>query len=717
MNSDFFLSFFIFIFSNLLALGNAFVWARALRNFQKRPILGTIFETSTLFFAEIILIETMGGMLGKLSFFSTALAILILFAVTLFYFHKKILADLKQNHVHHSKTDIPWLGMFFFLSVPVVIVILRLFHSTLQIPLDYDSVTYHLPFAVEWLKNGNLWHIFYNPFLGPVGYYPGNFELLLLWLIFPFGKDYFVNFINYPLLILSGLVLYQICKNEGMGKTSTLFAIAMVLSQPIIFILLGSQLVELFIVFGFLMTFYFLREYQKKQRLASIIFMGLAAGLLIGTKFTGILYAGPFLFSACWNLLVYWKKQKKLPAFAKKILLLALTIFITSGFWYIRNWMDIGSPLYPVEIPFITHLPKIQNAQQNPLPFDTSLAVNIKTAEQFNEFLFYFVKRTGGQWLLILLVIGLGLKETITTLLLKKSDKKPYLSLLFIIGSVVYFLLYWFLPYTGDPNVMIHNIRFALPFVIFSFFTVCYLLEKIKTPWFAYGLAAIAAFFYNLNFTYFKSHQNPLFNDFINIDGLFIKEHLGLFIFSLGVLGIIAWFFSILFSSKKLYLKGTSMILVLSITGLYFWQTLPLREELRIQTYIRWHQGDTNSLQWIEAAEWLNHNINKAKIGLTGFTYSYALYGRNFERDIEYININNCGNCKTSNYVKTGRDSRDEANYENWYSNLLTQKIDYIIIDKKTFNDIVEYNWAQNHKDTFKEVHQNNLVSIFSIAH
>ena len=177
--------------------------------------------------------------------------------------------------------------------------------------------------------------------------------------------------------------------------------------------------------------------------------MGLAAGLLIGTKFTGILYAGPFLLVIGWSFIKKFIKSKKPAHFFKKLLCIFLPILMTAGFWYVRNWIDIGTPLYPVEIPFITHLTPMQNSKTDPLLIGTSLAANITTVDQFNEFLFYFIKRTGEQWLLIVVVLTLGTKfsiqETLTFIRQRKKTRRSFpLALPLTIGSILYFLLLYF---------------------------------------------------------------------------------------------------------------------------------------------------------------------------------------------------------------------------------------------------------------------------------
>ena len=231
-----------------------------------------------------------------------------------------------------------------------------------------------------------------------------------------------------------------------------------------------------------------------------------------------------------------------------------------------------------------------------------------------------------------------------------------------------------------------------------------------------YGLAALGAFIYNIIFTYFKNPQNPLFNDFINIDGNLIKSHFGTFLLFLGLLIITAYFLIITLSKKPFMNIGIALIALLFSSNFYFWQSRPLRETLRAQIYARWHQGDTNSLQWIEAAEWLNHNTKNPNVALTGFTYSYPLYGRNYEHNVEYININDCIDCRTSDYRKNGLESRSEQSFQSWLENINKKNIEYLVIDKKTFPNMHEYIWVQNKKEIFEEVYKNNLVSIFHLT-
>jgi len=705
---------FFFLF-NFLALATAFIWTVVLDKFKPVSFSEMAMSTALLFIFEIIFVETVLGIFGLLFYHFVFLFFVVIFLVTFLLFYKNLKVFWKT--LFKKEQEFPWLPFLLLLALPFCVVFLQIFYATLRIPMDYDSVTYHLPIALDWLRTGDLKNIFYSPLVGPVSYYAANHQLLLLYFLMPFREDYIVTLINFPIYFLIAFALYQVCRNFKLSQVASIFAVSLFAGVPIVFILLGSQMVELSLCLTFLFALYFLQQYYLRGRNVDALLFGISGGLLIGIKQTGIIFFGP-LFLAFIVILVIksrgadWKK-----VFLKPFFIAAAFIFVAGCYWYIRNWIDIGYPLYPIQIDLFKNIgaPKAVVSTISSL-FSSSLSQNISDWSKLYEFLFYFFKKMGAQLLIGFFVFLTAPAVTIASLY-KKNFKDQILPIVLILTPALYFLLYWLTPYTGsDMTVLIHNMRFALVFLVTLVIATAYFLEKFNAPKWLYYFLSLGFFVYNFYYNYFKSPLNPLFNDFINLDPNLIKSNFGMFFGFVCLAAMVVITIIIFYGQKQQrWLKIGSVVIMLGIISLYFVYAVPKREELRIQNYPVWHQGDWHSLAWIDAAEWFNHYANNARIGLAGFPYTYPFYGRDLQRFVAYVNVNDCNSCKLSDYFKKNLNFRDHPDYQSWLKNLQANKIDYVVVEPSNENDAFEYGSITQHPETFEQVYSNQSAAIFKV--
>jgi len=74
-------------------------------------------------------------------------------------------------------------------------------------PFEWDSVAYHLPFAVQYLQEGA-----FTPWKSPFWTYPCIYEMLLAWILLLFQGDFGVHLLNVIFLLFMLVTLVAIAE-------------------------------------------------------------------------------------------------------------------------------------------------------------------------------------------------------------------------------------------------------------------------------------------------------------------------------------------------------------------------------------------------------------------------------------------------------------------------------------------------------------------------
>lgn len=206
-------------------------------------------------------------------------------------------------------------------------------------PIYHDGLTYHLSFAVEWLKNGNL-----NPPFQAYGdlappFYPIDSSLLYLWNLIFTRSDFWARFTQAPFLIVIAAAVLSICESLRSriqtGFTATLF----LFTTRILRYAHRDQGNDVILAALLLAAVAFLIEIHRSQSKLAFAGFPLAVSLAIGTKYLAVAYAPPLI---CVYLWLIWRNRS--PVW---LLWAALTLVCLASFSYVRNWIVTGSALFP----------------------------------------------------------------------------------------------------------------------------------------------------------------------------------------------------------------------------------------------------------------------------------------------------------------------------------------------------------------------------------
>ncbi|MEK7572911.1 MAG: hypothetical protein AAB531_00650 [Patescibacteria group bacterium] len=202
-----------------------------------------------------------------------------------------------------------------------------------KIPLEGDSIGWHIPIA-KFVLNGTI----LNPYVTNLPQlYPGASELILA-LFMLAGLP--LNTYNVLAWFLLFLGCFFIARTFGLEKYySILFAIT-VGTQNAILRWLNTQIIDIWLAVFFIFSIILLEK--PKKELSYFLKLGFLLGMLLGTKYTGVLLVLSLV-------IFYYKKIIKVISFSRALIfLIPFSIFGLS--WYIRNFLIFQNPFFPIEI-------------------------------------------------------------------------------------------------------------------------------------------------------------------------------------------------------------------------------------------------------------------------------------------------------------------------------------------------------------------------------
>lgn len=225
--------------------------------------------------------------------------------------------------------------------------------ALLRPPYDWDGLYYHIPVIHEWVLAGRiLWigNMTDVPFLS----YPMGVEACTFFMHHIFRTTRLVNACNlwyWPLAFLAVSVISSRLGARGIWKW---LAGALIIGAPVFI----SQSVSCYIDPGFTSAvmasiaacciFVFHKELSLWYK---AILLGANVGLAAGSKGTGlpfaiVFFAAVIIGALCVHGFRHWKTWRT------RILVGVLVALAVGGYWYMRNAIKTGNPIYPLQLKF-----------------------------------------------------------------------------------------------------------------------------------------------------------------------------------------------------------------------------------------------------------------------------------------------------------------------------------------------------------------------------
>ena len=225
--------------------------------------------------------------------------------------------------------------VFLLISIPAILP-----------PTLWDSISYHLAYAVDWANAGR---IYVDEFLR-FPYYANNFVLIYA-LMFVVKAGYLCHFTTWLCGLLSCLGIYTLIEEEATNQSSqwfrfidnaknTILPLTLALS-PLFLMFVDVGYVDvpigLFILVPVLCTYLILKGNTANYDIDLIFTSAFCVGMKIS------LFLCLPLFVCSLFLVLRWQRKRR-----SRVLVLSVLLILLSAPWYLRNFVLAGDPITPV---------------------------------------------------------------------------------------------------------------------------------------------------------------------------------------------------------------------------------------------------------------------------------------------------------------------------------------------------------------------------------
>jgi|GEM_PF-5509408 len=625
-------------------------WRLACKYFREDPLLGRVLFALFIFLAVLHLIILALGAAGVLNTWSYTGGVL-LFAAAAYYLTRG--KDALQK---------PWQGDLTWFEAVVFVLVAAWFlwfglKGVLFPPTGVDDLEYHLPFAAKALQTGGLLP-FMTPYTGPI-YYPQIIEAGYLWLVLPLHDDFLINLGNMPFHLLLILSARQILVEWGVKRNYAALAMPFLLYAKIVSKQAWVAHVDVALAALFLFACFLLVRYEKQKRGAFLLLFGVAVGILLGTKYSAVGYCG-VLIAAGFALALLLRRGLK-SALYFSLAAMAIMLLV-GGYWYLRNLVLTGTPLYPA-------------------------GLSLFGLEIFPEGAFFFKKNLAQ-----------------TTLLYTFMDR-PY-AVERLADGLITGVMFWTL--------------FALPVALLSPFEGR-LRNLAGRPQVKKSVYVLSALTWLTLIIYLNTPYAGAWSPTSGLAVIYRGVRHGISCWSLALVCALYWFDRrwpwpdgvVLKWPKKLRSWKTATAAALIVAAV-----VPALYPNRFENYFE--RTDHRMDHWAPAWKWIDRKAPEgSRVAFTQMYLPYYDFGRRFDKTPLWVSRNRINGRAYHQFEGAGLESIfDDPRYGHWTENLAANGIDYVHWGKRKDPDkvgptTIELKWMQNHPETFRPVVDTVYCKVF----
>jgi hypothetical protein len=579
----------------------------------------------------------------------------------------------------------------FLISAVICYAIVKLFVNLVNPPSGWDSINYHFTFAVEWLKHANLTMpptVFDDP--SPT-YYPINGSLFYLWFIMPLRNVFLADLGQVPFYILSVLSVYSIARKCGLNKNYAIYSAGLFLLIPNFFKQLQIAYVDVMVAGLFLACVNFLLEARLNFSWPNIIGYSMSLGLLLGTKTVAMPYSAllflPFTY--------LWLKNKWNISYLIFVLTAVLSL---GGFSYIRNYLEAGNPLYPLN--FTIFGKPIFKGVMDSVVYRAHFKIGDYSLSKalFHEGL--------GLQTLVFILPGIFLA---LPLAIKKRKGLDFVLVYFMLLPLLLYFVYRYL-------IPLANLRYLYCLLGIGIVLGFYVAERLKIPKGIISLAVIVCVIASM--TELAKRQELV---------------------TAAILSVLTFVLLLIFRTKikfNILSSRNSGIIFMIILASF----LAISERWYLKNeFSRYSKMTKYSGFWPEATEawdWLNRSTKGDNIAYAGRPVPFPLYGSSFKNNVYYVSVNKTDpamlhyyphgkyewgddfESEHKNFAAPG-NYRADADYNVWLNNLKSRNIDYLFVyslhQTKDIIFPIEDSWAAANPQKFQTLFFSKSIHVYKV--
>jgi hypothetical protein len=337
-----------------------------------------------------------------------------------------------------------------------------------------DDFTYHCPSIAQWIVHQAIVPPFHYH-----AYFPYNAEAFAAWFILPVHADALAGIAGAYWLVLLWLAALCIALDLGIERAWGMIGASVITCTPMVSMmaprfsspdLAGVSMTLAGVAFLLPSSV----DPNGKSR-GHAILAGLLLGFAIGCK---VSFAPVLLAVLIWVC----ASSRVAPRLSDRLRLAAILVvssIVTGSFWYVRNWIVAGNPLFPASFgPFAGPFSPADQAQTKLYAWILNRPTDLR---QWWTIIHAIIDWPPTLFALAFLGYALTLYREIFTR--TPDDRAPVFRLLFLVGLAT-FAAFFFLPFSATYDVPHGELKPALRYAIlpFAIGIILFAGHPTKTP-------------------------------------------------------------------------------------------------------------------------------------------------------------------------------------------------------------------------------------------
>ncbi len=212
-------------------------------------------------------------------------------------------------------------------------------------PRGIDDVTYHLPLIYQSLQDHRL--VMLPLELRGHFAYPLNGELLFLWVVLFTHAIRFVDAPQAVMWLVAFATVFALGRRLSLTARGAFLAAMLFAMMPVALLQAPSNYVDLISAAWLLSAVVALLHYEDTGSLLTLALAGVAVGLVAGTKASTLPLAALLIAFAA---VMIWRSRRGSAARLMAAALFAMPALAACGYWYVRDWIVLGNPVFPYPI-------------------------------------------------------------------------------------------------------------------------------------------------------------------------------------------------------------------------------------------------------------------------------------------------------------------------------------------------------------------------------